>query len=55
MESDMRTLIFGTVLLAVATVGFHTLISASLAEFEADGTNDPDRLSQLKLNRSDER
>ncbi|SDI02089.1 hypothetical protein SAMN05444171_5503 [Bradyrhizobium lablabi] len=31
MESDMRTLIFGAVLLAVATVGFHTLISASLA------------------------
>ena len=27
----MRTLIFGTILLAVAVVGFHTLISSSLA------------------------
>jgi hypothetical protein len=27
----MRTLIFGTVLLAVAVAGFHTLISSSLA------------------------
>jgi hypothetical protein len=27
----MRTLIFGAVLLAVASVGFHALISASLA------------------------
>lgn len=27
----MRTLIFGAILLAVAAVGFHTLISSSLA------------------------
>ena len=27
----MRTLIFGAILVAVAAVGFHTLISASLA------------------------
>jgi hypothetical protein len=27
----MRTLIFGAILLAVATAGFHTLISSSLA------------------------
>jgi hypothetical protein len=27
----MRTLIFGAVLLAVGSVGFHTLISSSLA------------------------
>jgi hypothetical protein len=30
-EGDMRTLIFGFVLIAVASVGFYSLISASLA------------------------
>jgi hypothetical protein len=30
-ERNMRTLIFGAVLLAVAAAGFHTLISSSLA------------------------
>jgi hypothetical protein len=31
-EGGMRALIFGAILIAVAAVGFHTLISSSLAE-----------------------